>query len=50
MGGMIFSENETSLDCDMGIQGLNKKNMCKIYDSCDEAKEGLIKQCKVITI
>jgi hypothetical protein len=35
--GMLFSENETPPGCDMGRQGLNKKNMCKIHGSCDEA-------------
>jgi hypothetical protein len=45
--GMLFSENETPPDCDMGRQGLNKKNMRKIHDSCDEAIEGLNKKRRV---
>jgi hypothetical protein len=42
--GMLFSENETPPDCDMGRHGLNKKNMRKIHDSGDEAIEGLNKK------
>jgi hypothetical protein len=41
--GMLFSENETPPGCDMGRQGLNKKNMREIHDSCDEAIKGLKK-------
>jgi hypothetical protein len=44
--GMIFSENETPPSCDMGRQGLNKKNMRKIHDNCDESIEGLNKKCR----
>jgi hypothetical protein len=47
MRGMSFSENESPLDCNMGRQGLNKKNMCRIHFSCDEAIECLNKKCRV---
>jgi hypothetical protein len=45
--GMIFSENETPPSCDMGRQGLNKKKMRKIHDSCDEAIDRLDKKRRV---
>jgi hypothetical protein len=45
--GILFSENETALGCDMGRHGLNKKNMRKIHDSCDEAIDRLDKKCRV---
>jgi hypothetical protein len=41
--GMFFCENESPPSCDMGRQGLNKKNIHKIHDSCDEAIDGLNK-------
>ena len=45
--GMFFSEIETPPSCDMGRQGLNKKNMRKIHDSCDEAIERSNQKCRV---
>jgi hypothetical protein len=47
MRHMLFSENETHLNCDMAIQGLNKKSMCEIHHSCDEAIQGLNKKRRV---
>jgi hypothetical protein len=44
---MVFCENERPPSCDMGTQGLNKKNMCKIHDSFDEAIDGLDKKRRV---
>jgi hypothetical protein len=41
---ILFSENETPHDCDMAIQGLNKKSMREIHQSCDEAIQGLNKK------
>jgi hypothetical protein len=41
---MIFCENESPPSCDMGKQVLNKKNMRKIHDSCDEAIDRLDKK------
>jgi hypothetical protein len=38
---MIFCENKSPPSCDMGKQVLNKKNMLKIHDSCDEAIDHL---------
>jgi hypothetical protein len=43
----LFCENENHPSCDMGRQGLNKKNMYKIHDSCDEAIDGLDKKPRV---
>ena len=45
--GMFFCENESPPSCDMGRRGLNKKNMHKIHDSCDEAIDGLEKKRRV---
>ena len=45
--GMLFSENETLVGCDMAIEGLNKKTMCEIHHSCDEPIQGLNKKRRV---
>jgi hypothetical protein len=45
--GMFFSQNESPPGCNMGRHGLNKKKMCRIHSSCDEAIEGLNKKCRV---
>jgi hypothetical protein len=45
--GMVSSENEAPLGCDMSIQGLNKKSMREIHHSFDEAIQGLNKKRRV---
>jgi hypothetical protein len=45
--GMLFSQNESPPSCDMGRQGLNKKNMHRIHFNCDEVRECLNKKRRV---
>jgi hypothetical protein len=47
MRDTLFSENETCIDCDMAIEGLNKKMMCGIHHSFDEPIHGLNKKRRV---